>query len=36
MKTVVTSAKRIENRRSDALEKSFINALKNSGSRIDP
>ena len=36
MMTVVSSAKRIENRSSDALEKSFINTIKKRGPRIEP
>ena len=36
MRTVVSSAKEIENRSFDALEKSFINTVKNSGPRMDP
>ena len=36
MRTVVSSAKRIKNRSFDALEKSFMNTIKNSGLRIDP
>ena len=36
MRAVVLSTKKIENKRSDALEKSFINTIKNSGPRMDP
>ena len=36
MMTVVSSAKRIENKMLDALEKSFINTIKKRGPRIEP
>ena len=36
MMTVVSSAKRIENKMLDALEKSFINKIKKRGPRIEP
>ena len=36
MMTVVSSAKRIENKRLDDLEKSFINTIKKRGPRIEP
>ena len=36
MRTVLSSVKRIKNRRSDAQEKPFINTVKNCGPRIDP
>ena len=35
MMTVVSSAKRIENKRLDALEKSFINTIKKREPRIE-
>ena len=36
MMTVVSSTKRIENKRLDALEKSFVNTMKKRGPRIEP
>ena len=36
MMTVVPSAKRIENKSSDVLEKSFLNAIKKRGHRNKP
>ena len=36
MMTVVSSAKRIENKMLDALEKLFINTIKKRGPRIEP
>ena len=35
MMTVVSSAKRLENKMLDALEKSFINTIKKRGHRIE-
>ena len=36
MMTVVSSAKRIENKRLEAFEKSFINTIKKRRPRIEP
>ena len=36
MMTVVSSARRIENKSSDALEKLFINTIKKKGPMIEP
>ena len=36
MMTLVSSAKRIENKMLDALEKSFINTIKKRGPMIEP